>query len=317
MYKFVIMNNGTGYEKYTLMAAAKDGAVVSELPSLPFKKIHNFINAYRINKHVNMPFKKLWYKHYFDESNLSPTDKVCFVFWESLNITYSKDYLLYLHRKYPHSKFVYFFSNPINDYNYEKYNYVDFLFDIALLTSPEDIKRKNFYYSYMDFLLFPDLLPDTTYESDIFFVGANKGRLTLLLDIYKNLNAQGLKCRFFITGVKEEEKKYEEDIIYNQYMQYEEVLKYVRNTKCVLEIIQQNGNYPSYRILESIKYNKKLLTTNEKISEHSLYNSRAMRAFSSASEIDKDFILSDISDLKRSVFSFNDFATFVTNLLDK
>lgn len=58
----------------------------------------------------------------------------------------------------------------------------------------------------------PNIDQDDLDNSDVFFVGANKGRLRLLLSIYDKLSNAGLKCDFFICGVEKKIKYFEKGL---------------------------------------------------------------------------------------------------------
>ena len=86
----------------------------------------------------------------------------------------------------------------------------------------------------------PEINQGSLSESDVFFIGANKGRYKHLLLIYDKLSNAGLKCDFFICDVAKKEQIKKDGIVYNKRITYDEVLKHIKASKCVLEVLQ-NG----------------------------------------------------------------------------
>ena len=293
MSKLYYFIEPTGYNKYTAAAACgmRDATIFRGFKSKIEEKLFKWHNAWPLNRKTEMPFKGLWFKRFAKEI---PADCDYILMAESFHLTYSRTFLNQLRKKYEGSKLCFVFSNPVGEYNLEKVRTIAGLYDIVITFAKDDAEKYGF--QYCDVLPFrlPAQEEAVELESDVFFVGKNKGRLNQILSIYETLRNQGLKCKFYIVGVSDEEQKYADDIVYNQPITYEEVLKHVQRTRCILELLQEGCNYVSMKTCEAIHYHKKLLTTNQHANQSSLYNDRYIRIVSKLDDIDKSFIRQEL-----------------------
>ena len=93
-----------------------------------------------------------------------------------------------------------------------------------------------------------------------------------MLSIYDRVTQLGLKCDFYVTEVEKDKQVAREGIIYNQRMPYRDVLKHVNQTKCILEILEDNENYFSLRTFEALAFRKKLITASPNILKADFYS---------------------------------------------
>ena len=70
---------------------------------------------------------------------------------------------------------------------------------------------------------------------------------------------------------------------------YPDVVSRLKSTNCILEILRENQKTQSIRYFEAIVYNKKLLTNNERVKELPYYDTRYMRLFRNADDVDVDW----------------------------
>ena len=231
----------------------------------------------KYNSRINLPFRKLWVKniinHVFDRSD----DVVIIINAHFYHLFYS-DIKYYSEKKYRSVKFVFIFSDKIEYFkkNYRDFPDIDYLkkeFDKVITYNTEDAVN---YGIQLDRPCFPNysktLDSIDIYTSDVFFVGANKGRLNKLLEIYEICQNAGLKCDFYITDVEKKDQKYDDKIVYNQKIDYSEVLEKAKRTKCILNIIQSGGAGVTLRDYETISFNKLALTNNTALKETGLYS---------------------------------------------
>ena len=80
-------------------------------------------------------------------------------------------------------------------------------------------------------------------------------------------------------------------ISYCGQMPYEENLKRIRKTRCMLEIMQQGGHGYTLRYCEAIAMGKKLATNNPEIEKAPFYKKEFISVFKSVEEFDPQFIL--------------------------
>lgn len=322
MSKFVYLINDLpyGYEKYQAEAAKEGGALLSRNFTSVFQKVlYKAHLSWKVNQIISLPFKTLWFNYFLDGNKLGTNERIYFLIDEKFHITEYRDGLVYLKNRFPNSKLIFIFSNPPGEDNFFKLVHLQDLFDYMIT----DIQSAAQKYGYLYYPINPYKLPDLdnkSPENDVFFVGANKGRLDQLLRIYELLSSAGLKCDFYITGVRKEEMKYADRIHYNKWINYDEVLKKISNSKAVLEVVQDDLDYYTFRVYEAMLLHKKLLTTNQGIRNSKLFDPEIIHIIDlkieNAAAV-KDFIVQKVdSNLypDKDLWSFKRFADFIEQI---
>lgn len=316
MAKYVYFINVDGYRKYTAYAAQNAGAFIPNIDGIIKKKLFEIHNAWTLNKRCELPGKSIWYKYCFNEKEVDINEDLYFMCYESFHMAYSRKYLSYLRNKYSNAKFVFFFSNPVDSYNFEKLKSVRDLYDAVITFNNNDAKDNDFIYCNCDVFKLPPVSECQEYKSDVFFIGSDKGRLELLLSVYEKLTNAGLTCDFHIINVPEDKQRYLDKIKYNHRISYEEVLQRVKSTRCVLEILQNSNYYYSIRTIEALQYHKKLLTSNVEVVQQWFYKPEIIQCFDNDLDIDTAFVLEPIDKALYSdidIGSFERFANFLEN----
>lgn len=131
------------------------------------------------------------------------------------------------------------------------------------------------------------------YSSDLFFIGVDRGRSTLLSKIADAASKQGIKVDFMIYGMKEDVRVGHGVKAINNFMPYDEVIKYVKGAKCLVEIVADGQSSSSLRYYEAVVYNKRLISNNPNISIMPCYNPAYMQIISSVNDIDFGSVKSD------------------------
>ena len=95
----------------------------------------------------------------------------------------------------------------------------------------------------------------------------------------------GLKCKFLIAGVKDEEQYQAPGITYIKGISYEENIRNVIKSRCILEIIQKGSVDITTRALEAIAYQRKFLTNCQNVPKE-YFNKGQLQVFNEPEEID-------------------------------
>ena len=143
-------------------------------------------------------------------------------------------------------------------------------------------------YSKLDYIK-----PDGTYDCDVYFAGADKGRLPLVYEIYKYLTAKGLKCDFYVTSVEEKDIIPDCGIHFNEWMDYEDVVRKCCKTRCLLDVSQPGQDGETYRQGEASAYGIKLLSNYQNMVNERYFVPEQMKVFTKPEDIDVDFIKED------------------------
>ena len=315
MDKYVLMiedNNPSYVYNKNIIASVQEENVycVNQFNGLMLK-LFQVLFSWKTNKVMEVPFKFLFFKKLLSGIDINKNDDIWFVFFESYLPAYSKKYLRYLKKEYPHAKTCFVVNNPLVDYVYSKVNHVKSEYDkVATFLKDDAEKYGLFYYPYGYPFYIEDGKVKEEYESDVFFVGTDKGRLKYLLNLYDLFEKNGLKCDFWITGTQPEDQQARQGITYNRRIPYTEVLERVRASKCVLEILQDDAMYCSLRCLEALLCRKKLITTNKMVLELPEYDERYIQIISmnNVEKLAIDFIKNDVEDC---IFPEKTFCSFV------
>ncbi|PKN16001.1 MAG: hypothetical protein CVU66_02540 [Deltaproteobacteria bacterium HGW-Deltaproteobacteria-23] len=154
--------------------------------------------------------------------------------------------------------------------------YVEALKELAHLCTfdPDDAAR-------FDLQLVPQVYRDVTSfqqeevttDVDVYFVGQDKGRLAELLRLERLLQEAGLTTHFHI--ICDNSASYApEDLphIATKGLSYEDNIRMIRRSRCLLELLQNNQSGLSMRCLEAAFFGKKLITNNLRMEESELYD---------------------------------------------
>lgn len=235
----------------------------------------------RINSVFGLPLKKIWIPG-ITKCSFSKDDSICVIinahFYDLMNAGIQK----YLKGNYKSAYFVFQFSDRVDYFrnNYDSFPSIDKLkmeYDLIMTYNIEDSKRYKITLERPCVPKIKDIsnkLPD--YSSDLFFVGKNKGRIETIHNIYKICQDKGLRCDFHVMDVLPKDQKYKDTISYNTPIPYMEVLERASKTKCILNIIQENGAGVTLRDYEAIQFNKLMLTNNTALKETGLYRKDQM-----------------------------------------
>lgn len=270
----------------------KDGIIVNHMALSGKPKWLQFLYVLHhyplLNKYIKLPFKSIWYPYIF--KNTFDDDKpICFVC-----IRYpSSGYLKYLKKKYPDCKIVVLCRDLLKTH---KDMYDEYIKENAIDVWMSYDEQESKQYGFPHFEEFESQIniphSDKISIADVFFAGKAKDRLPKLLKIYDHLESQGLKCLFYITGVKKKNEIKRAGIRYlKKPITYYKMLTLSVSSNCILEINQGNAIGYSSRFLEAVMFNKKLITDNSYIRKSKFYNPKYIQIIGEECNINKDFFI--------------------------
>lgn len=297
MSLFVIMGSTTDYCEVVCndIKDLENVIFINKLNNIE-SKILRFLHRAHMgisNRIIPLPFKSIWYRSYLSNAQI-PNDKIIyFIFFDSNAHVYNVKFLEYLKNKY-NAKLIVYIVNPITS-TIASAEYYKKNFDLALTPYIEDAHEHGLNVG-VSIYSKPtnEVFESDGLKKDVFFVGDAKDRLQTLIKIYERFTSNNISCDFNIVNVKENEKKYEDDISYNKRMPYQEVLRRVNQCKCILEVIQSGQKGSTMRRKEAILFNKKLITNNSLAPNYPFYKEKYVQTFVTPEEIDCDFIKDNI-----------------------
>lgn len=261
------------------------------------KKILNFLFkihfSNKINRIIEIPFKKLWYKKIIKK--VFGNEDLCFVFSPSW---YYPNYIKYLKKKYKNAKFIMYFSDTIESklksiytLNIEK---VKNEFDIVLSYNLSDVKKYNLKYTSIYYSRISSkkekILSSKYPKVDIIFIGAERNRLEIIEKLYKKFKELNLECYFYVVTKNKVKLKEKNGIIFsNKIMDYEEYLGRMLSANYILEVIDPNTIGCTLRFWDAIMYNKKLISNYKYLKESKFYSKEKMLYYNDIKDIDNNF----------------------------
>lgn len=177
------------------------------------------------------------------------------IYWCSNIIDSNKDYCFL-----PNKKNV---LELLSVKNREKFNYYICTFD------ENDALKYNLLKNNQFIPYYETIITDNCY--DLSFIGTCKGRDSLLSKIANICDENNLNYNFAFVGkdvIQDERIK-----ILHHKLSYKEFLTEELSAKAVLEVVQEGQVGITWRTLEALIYNRKLITNNKNIIEYDFYNS--------------------------------------------
>ena len=122
-----------------------------------------------------------------------------------------------------------------------------------------DMKLNNQFFFFQDGYV-------SSKENAAFFVGEDKGRYNQLLSLADSLEKYGVRPDFHIIDQKKIARFFQKD-----YVEYDEVINHLRNTRYAVEICQEGQTGLTARALEAMFFGSKLITNNKFIKNCEFY----------------------------------------------
>lgn len=109
---------------------------------------------------------------------------------------------------------------------------------------------------------------------DIFFIGQDKGRMSFLMSLQKLFESEGLVFNCFVFPDKTKTYTSAEEKFYykGDFLSYQEVVSIDLQSRAILDIVQDGQEGLTWRPIEAIYYNKKLITNFKAIQTYEFYD---------------------------------------------
>lgn len=225
-----------------------------------------------INRYIKTPFRHFVYPLLFNHT--FPEKKpLCYIFFGNQYAVINTSYLGYLRCRYPNVKLVLYFQDIVSSQPAFCVNEYKSKFDLIISYDKGDCEKYGFIYHPTPYSAINVSLLPTTEKTDVFFCGKAKSRYKTIFDVYKKCTKAGLKCLFFISEVPKEQQILADGLVYDNLISYECNISYVLNTKCILEIMQEDAVGFTPRLWEAITYDKHLLSNNQTIRDTIYFDS--------------------------------------------
>lgn len=257
------------------------------------KKIYIIYSSYEISDEIMAKIKLLYNNVYLIPIN----SKILFLKKIVRKIIYSFDSLYFcipiIHKNLnsiEDGNIILNFSNSnkvLNKYLFKKFKNSKRIFYCWDLSCFESINKLKKYYNqiwsfdyhkskqynlnfYPQFYWKENIHKNIVIKEEIFFIGIDKGRLSILIKLKEKLND-----KIIIYVLPDKHKKYtiqEKKYLKKSMLTYKEIENKILEAKCILELNQKGQEGLTLRAMESLFFNKKLITNNKRIKEYNFYN---------------------------------------------
>ena len=294
-YNYILYNMENGYKWEMYRDLQKLSNVRMCKGALPFNekllhKIHKLHWSAKINKKINLPFKKLWFKKMTD-GKFADNKPVCFILYGGQYAIRDPRLCDYIRKLNPENKIAIHYRDLMKS-DADHIEMLKAKADVIYTYDRGEAEKYGLEYdsSYVYSRLAETTQPES-FDYDLFFVGYAKDRLPLIHSVLQKAASEGIRCKFLIAGVDEKDKLDHPGATYlNSAIPYPEVIAYVNKSKCILELTQGDAEGATMRTAEAILYKRKLITNCNRAAERPYFNPEQMSTFTDENDINYDFI---------------------------
>ncbi|MBR6280661.1 MAG: hypothetical protein IKR32_05125 [Bacteroidales bacterium] len=300
-YNYVVFNNyDPGFRNreedgyYAVCLADLAGTEGVQVVTEPFRHLGKLpgyamrhLRADRYKGLLTESFWRRWYPRYFRFRFDGKDRPLCFLLIANPPV----EYLRYLKERYPGCRIVKFFRDLVATKQvwYDAYREAGVIDEWITIDAAEAQAYGMHHYPEIESRI--DLAPAGGTDCDVFFAGKAKDRAGRLLAIYDALEAQGIRCRFYLTETPPAEQVARPGIVYAaKPLTYREMLERNLRARCILEMNQRNAVGYTSRFLEAVMYDRRLLTDNPGVADSPFYDPRWIRIYRGPADIDPAFI---------------------------
>lgn len=295
MDKYYLFSTDVDWRRISWEKPIHDGEVVyySNLPfegNIILRQLLRLFYSWNINKKgIRVPFRRLVYKGIMRAMHIKSEDKIKIIFYDRSRASYDFAFINYLRKQIPDVKVGYLFSDVVEKSGAKIFGIVDKLnlhYDKVFSFDKFDSKKYGFDYSYLIYDR-SATEKDKDPEFDVFLVAKAKDRLAGLIEIYDRCNVADLNIDFAINNIPDEQLEMigKRKIQVNEFIQYEQVIKRLNNSKCIVDIMQKGSVGVTLNIVEAVVYNIKALSDNPELKNEPFYDPSRILILSKDSDI--------------------------------
>lgn len=148
---------------------------------------------------------------------------------------------------------------------------------------------------------------------DAFFIGLDKGRRQTLLNLKSELYSLGINSLFLIV----DNSKYLFNKTYSKRLAYPKIIHLINKSKCIIDIVQENQEGMTLRVMESLFFKKKLITNNIYVKTRSFYSPNNIFILGQDNIINLPFFINtpyeDISETEVNKYEFSNWLHRIVN----
>ena len=145
-------------------------------------------------------------------------------------------------------------------------------FDKFFVFDPDDVdEQKNIFFLTNFFITFDETNDSAKIENDVFYIGTYvEERFKALKKISETLSLKKISQKILLFSWDKREKD-GEIVFTNDFLTYDENIKWVKSSKALLDLKLKEHNGLSFRFFEALKYEKKIITDNPHVKNYDFY----------------------------------------------
>lgn len=253
----------------------------------------------KLNNKINLPLKKIIYKKIFRNITFVDNSKpLCIVLTTPW---YDKQLIDFVKNHFQKPKLILRCADTVKHQlqsnKQMSINIMKNVFDGVLVYSNTDAIKYGFVYCPVGYSKMDRNTLPKYKHSDVVFIGAAKDRLEEIHNIYRKLSDAGLTCDFYVTGVNKKDRIIDGICYADKGMTFKDYIAREIASDCILEILQHNSTGRSYRMMEAVIYNKKLITNCKEIEDMKYNKKHYVMLYENIDDIDPTFIKNEIKQI--------------------
>lgn len=289
----ILKDNYNSFERYYL------DRLKSLYPSSYFYYTSNS-KLRKLWTHIGMPFENIWYGEW---KNKIQEFELIIVF----DSIHSSKMLEYIH-KHTKARLIFWHWNPIK--TNEEIKIISNTQNICEHWTFNQYDAEKYKMHLNNQFFFYQQERSFRLKEEAFFVGTDKGRYDQLMELSKYLIDNGINPDFHIVDAHKEGKFYQKD-----YMQYDAVLRHLRKSRYLVEIVQEDQNGLTARTLEAMFFGKKLITNNAQVKKCSFFDRDNIYVMNDGLDINA-FFEKPFRDIERSKLFRYSAEGWIKNFID-
>ncbi|WP_333626025.1 hypothetical protein [Sphingobacterium siyangense] len=230
--------------------------------NLIYKAIPKFLKPFRkLVFDLNLPFKEIWLNKGFKET-LMKYDTII-LSANQFNFRVARIIDSY---ELENKRFIFWYWNPVARVGSPK-----LLSSVWERWSFDKVDCEKYNLNYNNTYYFKKFICDVEereIEYDVSFVGQDKGRLSLLFDIEKQLKLHEINLYSHVVKDKTSYLDYD----YKERIDYNKILEILQVSKVLLDIVQEGQSGLTLRIMEGLFFSKKIITNNIDVVKYDFYD---------------------------------------------
>lgn len=282
MDKYFLFSTDVDWRRISWEKPIHEGKITyySNLPyegNAIISRLMKLFYSWSINKRgIRIPLRRLSYKGIVDAMHIKSNETVKIIFYDRSRASYDFEFIKYLKKQIPNVRVGYLFSDVVEKSGAKIFGIVEQLnvyYDKVFSFDKFDSTKYQFDYSYLIYDR-NAVRKKSKPVFDVFLVAQAKDRLSDLLDIYDKCDALGLKMDFAINNIPENQLQLIKNrkIQVNEIIPYEEVVKRLNNSKCIVDIMQKGSVGITLNIVEAVVFNIKAISNNSELVNEPFYD---------------------------------------------